>query len=339
MRAWVLDGGVGLDHLRLREVPEPVPGPGEVRLRVRAVSLNQRDLRMIEGRYLPKLPPALVPGSDVEGVIDAVGAGVTGWTEGQRAIVAFHPTWIDGAIPLGLNARTLGGPLDGSLRELMVVPAAGLVAPPVHLSPEEAATLPCAGATAWRALMVDGGVRPGSVVLTQGTGGVSLFAVQIGAMAGARVVLTSSSLAKAEVARPLGAAHLLSYVDEPGWGAAVKAWTGGVGADLVVELGGAATLEQSLRCVRPGGTIALIGVLGGGQAQVTLARVFMHGVRVQGILVGSRADLEGLVRALEAHPEVRPVLGGDWGFEDVPAAFARLATGGHVGKLVVRVGA
>ncbi len=339
MRGWVLEGGLGIEHLHLVDLPEPVPGPGEVRLRVRAVSLNYRDLMMIRGEYHPRMPARLVPCSDVEGIVESVGPGVIGWTAGQRAVVAFHATWIDGAIPYGLHFQTIGGPLDGTLRESMVVPASALALPPAHYTPEEAATLPCAGVTAWRAVVTDGGAQPGSVVLTQGTGGVSLFAVQVAKMVGARVVLTTSRLEKGEVARQLGADHVISYVDEPAWGRSVMEWTEGRGADVVVELGGAGTLEQSLRCIRPGGRIALIGVLGGGKLELTLARVFMHGVKITGILVGSRADLEALVRALEAHPEVRPVLDQTYAFEDVPAAFQRMASGGHVGKIVVRVSA
>lgn len=337
MRGWALEGGLGIEHLHAVELPEPEPGPGEVRLRVRAVSLNYRDLLMIRGQYHPRMPARLVPCSDAEGVVDALGPGVTGWAIGQRALLAFHPTWIDGQVPYGLHLQTWGGPLDGTLREAMIVPASALAPAPAHLSPEEAATLPCAGVTAWRALVTDGQIRPGSVVVTQGTGGVSLFAVQIGALCGARVVVTTSKPERGELARQLGAGHVISYVDDPQWGRTVTLWTEGRGADVVVELGGAATLEQSLRCVRPGGLVSLIGVLGGGKAELTLARVFMHGVRVQGVLVGSRADLEALVRALEAHPDVRPVLDRTFAFDEVPAAFERLASGAHQGKIAIRV--
>lgn len=338
MRGWVLEGGLGIEHLKSVELPTPEPGPGEVRLRVRAVSLNYRDLMMIRGQYHPKMPQRLVPCSDAEGVVEALGPGVHDWGVGERACLAFHSGWIDGAVPYGAHFQTWGGPLDGTLREHVVVPAQALVRPPAHYTAEEAATLPCAAVTAWRALVTEGGVQAGQTVLTQGTGGVSLFAVQIGAMFGARVVVVSSSLTKAATATQLGAAHVLSYVDNPTWGRAVTEWTEGRGADVIVELGGASTLEQSLRCIKPGGTIALIGVLGGGQVPLTLARVFMHGVTIKGILVGSRADFEALVRALSAHPTVRPVIDGTYPLDQVPAAFERLATGGHVGKIVIRVG-
>jgi NADPH:quinone reductase-like Zn-dependent oxidoreductase len=338
MRGWVLEGGLGVDHLKAEAMPEPEPGPGEVRLRVRASSLNYRDLMMIRGQYHPKMPPRLVPGSDAEGVVDAVGPGVYDWREGARACVAFHPAWVDGAIPHGLHFRTWGGPLDGSLRGSMIVPESALVRPPSHYDAVEAATLPCAAVTAWRALRVDAGVGPGQVVLTQGTGGVSLFAIQLARLAGARVIVLTSSEAKAERARALGADHVISYVERPSWGRDVLEWTEGRGVDAVVELGGASTLEQTLRCVKPGGFVSLIGVLGGGQVPLTLARVFMHGVTVKGVLVGSRRDFEDLVRALEAAPHIRPVVDSTFAFDAVPEAFRRLESGGHVGKIGIDLG-
>lgn len=331
MRAWQITDGFGLDKLALVECPEPALGAGDVRLRMRAVSLNYRDFLMATGAYNPRQPLPLVPCSDGVGIVEEVGSEVTDVAVGDRVSPIFCQGWLSGPIPANNITSSLGGPLDGTLRETMVVPANAVVPTPAHLTDEEAATLPCAAVTAWQALE---GVGPGDVVLTQGTGGVSLFALQLAQLKGARVVLTSSSDEKLERGRGLGASETLNYRTDPDWGRTV-ARSGGV--THVVELGGAGTLAQSLKAVRTGGTIALIGVLDGVVAEVPLTRILMHGVRVQGVFVGSRAHFVALNEALARHPEVRPVIDHVLSFEDAREGFLQLERGGHLGKVVVRV--
>jgi len=335
VKAWTVDGGFGLDRLRLVDRPLPDPGPGQIRVRLRAASLNFRDLLMIRGRYDPRQPLPLVPCSDGVGVVTAVGAGVTRFAIGDRACPIFAQAWIGGDADADTGRSTLGGPLDGALQEQLVVSEHAAVRPPDHLTDAEAASLPCAAVTAWRALVTEGGIKAGDTVLTLGTGGVSLFALQIAKMIGARVIVTSSSDEKLERARALGADHGVNYRTDPRWGRTVARWTGDRGVDLVVELGGAGTLEQSLRAVRVGGTIALIGVLAGVSGAVPLTRILMRGVRVQGVFVGNRQDFEALNRALEAHPEVRPQVDRVFPFEHAPAALAHLEGASHMGKVVV----
>jgi NADPH:quinone reductase-like Zn-dependent oxidoreductase len=337
MRAWQIEGGFGLSSLRQVALPSVLLSPGQVRVAVRAVSLNYRDLLMVNGQYDPRQPLPLVPCSDAVGVVTEVGEGVAGVAVGERVCTVFNHLWRGGELDRSMMRGTLGGPLPGTLGEELVVKAAGVVRAPAHLSDEACATLPCAAVTAWRALVVEGRVKAGDVVLTLGTGGVSLFAVQLGRMLGATVIVTSSSDAKLARALALGAHHGLNYRADPSWGAAALRYTGGRGVDVVVELGGAETLEQSLRAVRPGGTVALIGVLSGAKVPVLLTRIFMSHVRVQGIFVGSREDLCALVRALEAHPDVEPVIDRVFPFDEAPRAFEHLASASHMGKIVVRV--
>lgn len=335
MRAWSLDGAFGLENLHLIDLPEPEPAPGELLLGLRAASLNYRDLLILTGRYNPKQPLPLIPGSDACAEVLAVGAGVRGVSVGDRVLPSFSQTWLAGPLRGAAQRGALGGPLSGVLRARFCLPAAACVRAPAHLTDAEAATLPCAGVTAWRALAVEGRVRPGDVVLTQGTGGVSLFAVQLGALLGARVIVTSSQDARLERALALGATHGLNYRAAPDWGAKAAALAGGEGVDLVVELGGAGTLDQSLRAVRPGGTVAVIGVLDGVEVPLQLTRLLMRGVRLQGVFVGSRDDLADLCRALEAAPAVRPVVDRVFPFDALPAALAHLQAGAHMGKVVV----
>lgn len=337
MRAWVVKGGFGLDRLVCETRPAPAPGPGEVALRMRAVSLNYRDLMMVQGAYNPRQPLPLVPCSDGVGEVVAVGEGVQAWAVGDRVCPIFAQGWLAGDVPDDANASTLGGPLDGTLREVMTVPAHAVVRAPDHLTDAEAACLPCAAVTAWRALAVEGGVRAGDTVLTLGTGGVSLFAVQLGTMMGAQVIVTSSQDVRLERARALGAVAGVNYVDDKNWGRSVVALTGGRGVDVVVELGGAGTLDQSLRAVRAGGRIALIGVLAGVKTELALTKVFMRGIQLRGVLVGSKADFLDLNRALTARPDVRPSIDRVFGFDEVPEAFAHMQAAGHLGKIVVAV--
>ncbi|MEC7947932.1 MAG: NAD(P)-dependent alcohol dehydrogenase [Myxococcota bacterium] len=337
VKVWTLDGGFGTDHLAPSTRPSPVPGPGQILLRMRAASLNYRDLLMIRGHYNPRQPLPLVPCSDGVGEVIGVGPDVTRFSVGDRACPIFAQAWLGGPPDVAASRSTLGGPVDGTLQERMVVHEHAAVRPPTHLSDEEAACLPCAGVTAWRALATEGGIQAGDTVLTLGTGGVSLFAVQIAKMLGARVVVTSSQDEKLERAIELGADHGINYERDRSWGRSTTSWTGGRGVDLVMELGGAGTLTESLRAVRMGGTVALIGVLAGASGPVPLTRILMRGVRVQGVFVGSRHDFEALNRALTAHPEVRPQVDRVFDFNAVPEALEYLSKGLHMGKVVVRI--
>jgi NADPH:quinone reductase-like Zn-dependent oxidoreductase len=334
MRRCELQDSFGLDHLRLVEAEEPSLGPGEVRLRVRACCLNYRDLLMVRGHYDPRLPLPLVPLSDGVAEVIELGAGVTRVALGDRVCATFSPSWIAGE-PDGDAVRlTRGGVVPGMLSEQVVLGEQELVHVPPHLSDVEAATLPCAALTAWSALVTYGGVKAGDVVLTLGSGGVSVFAVQIARLLGARVIATTSSEAKAERLRALGAEAVLRYDQEPRWGRAVRQLTGGV--DQVVEVGGAGTLAQSLEAVRPGGTVSLIGVLSGVREPLSVLPVLMKQVRVQGILVGHRQGFEAMNRAIAAS-RLHPVVDRVFPFTEVRAAFAHLASGAHFGKVCVEL--
>lgn len=348
MRAWEVGPEFGLHNLRPTERPDPEPGPGEVQVRLRSASINYRDYLMIEGRYNPKQPLPLVPCSDGVGEVVALGpdvaAGAEGLRPGDRVCPIFAQGWLAGRHARPAVRTTLGGPLDGTLRELMTVPATAVVRPPDHLSDDEAATLPCAALTAWNALVntggggrTGGGVRAGDTVLVLGTGGVSIFALQLGLLLGARVIVTSSSDEKLERAQRLGAWAGINYRSEPDWGQRAKALTDGEGVDLVVEVGGGETLPQSLVAVRSGGTIALIGVLSGRATDLDVASILMRRIVVEGVLVGSGEDFEAMNRAI-AHHRMRPVVDRTFPFDEVPEAFAHLAAGRHFGKVGVEIG-
>jgi NADPH:quinone reductase-like Zn-dependent oxidoreductase len=331
MRAWIV---ASFGTPSLVEMPDPVVGPGEALLDVRSVALNYRDHLMMRGSYDPRQKLPLVLGSDAVGVVRELGPGVAGLSVGDRVCPAFHSAWIRGPLEEGARRGTLGGPRPGVFASRVAVRAEACVKAPAHLSDEEAATLPCAGVTAWRALD-EGNVQAGSTVLALGTGGVSVFALQLARLRGARPFVTSSDDERIARAIALGAEAGINYRSDPQWGKTIADRTGGV--DLVVEVGGAGTLGESLRAVKTGGTIALVGNLAGLNAEVPLARIFMRGVRVQGVLVGSVEDQRSLFRALEAHPDVRPVVASVHPFEQLGEALERFPEGGHFGKVVVRV--
>ena len=333
MIAYEIRDSFGLDNLTRVERETPEPGHGEVRVRMQAVSLNYRDLLMIRGHYNPRQPLPLIPCSDGAGVVDAVGPGVTKWEVGDRVCGIFAQSGLDGLPTKADLKSTLGGPLDGTLCTHRVFAEQGLVAAPSHLSDDEAATLPCAALTAWSSLVTWGDVVAGQTVLVLGTGGVSVFALQLAKAMGARVVVTSSSDEKLDRARALGADATVNYKDHPEWHREVLAQTGPV--DHVVEVGGAGTFDRSVRSVKVGGTVSLIGVLAG-QREVNLTRVLMHNIRVQGILVGHRAGFVAMNRALEAQA-IHPVVDRVFGFDEARAAMDYLATGQHFGKVVIRV--
>jgi NADPH:quinone reductase-like Zn-dependent oxidoreductase len=336
MKAYRIEKEFGLDHLELVELPDPQPGPAEVLVRVKAVSLNARDLRMVLGEYNPRQKLPLIPCSDGAGEVVAVGAGVRELKPGDRVTSVFAPGWLSGEPTRQKLATTLGGPLDGMLSELHVLPEAALLRVPTHLSFEEAATLPCAAVTAWRALVTEGQVKAGDTVLVQGTGGVAIFGLQIARLLGARVIVISSSDQKLVRARELGAAHGINYRTTSDWHKEAKALTDKVGVDHILDVGGASTLERSLMAVRMGGQISVIGVLGGAQGPVNLIPILMQNVRLQGVLVGTREDFEAMNRALELH-QLRPVVDRIFEYGEARAAFEHLASGSHFGKVVVKV--
>lgn len=335
MKRIIIDGQFGLEHLTLVERPEPAPGPGQALLRMKAMSLNFRDLLTVKGAYNPKQPLPLVPCSDGVGVVEAVGAGVTRVAVGDRACPIFCQDWVDGKPDRDKLRSTLGGPLDGTLTEWMVVDEQGLVRPPEHLTDEACATLPCAAVTAWTALFTEGDLQPGQTVLLLGTGGVSTFALQLAKARGARVILTSSSDEKLERARALGADETINYQAEPAWWKRVRELTGGRGVDHVVEVGGAGTLEQSIRATAIGGQVSVIGVLSGVKSEVAVTPVLMGYLRLQGILVGHRDSFEALCGFLTEH-RIQPVIDSRFAFEEVRAGFERMAAGEHQGKIVVQ---
>jgi NADPH:quinone reductase-like Zn-dependent oxidoreductase len=300
------------------------------------VSLNYRDLLVVKGAYNPKMPLPRIPCSDAAGEVAAVGPGVSGVKTGQRVAGLFMPAWQSGEVTDAKSRSALGGAVDGVLAEYVVLPEGGVIAVPEHLSDEEAATLPCAALTAWHGLVTEGGVKPGDIVLVQGTGGVSLFALQFARLAGARVLVTSGHDDKLQRALALGAAVGVNYKTTPEWGDWARTQTGGVGVDHVVEVGGAGTLAQSLRAVRLGGRISLIGVLAGGGGSINLLPILMKCVRVQGIYVGSGEMFAAMNRAIGQH-QLRPVIDRVFPFEQASEAFRHLESGAHFGKVCIRV--
>jgi NADPH:quinone reductase-like Zn-dependent oxidoreductase len=325
-----------MDHLRIVECDQPKPGPGEVLLQIKAASINYRDLVVPlrgYGSFTGTLP--LVPISDGVGEVVEIGAGVTRVASGDRVCPMFMQKWIAGEPDLTKITSTLGGPLDGVMQEYMVVNEEGLAMAPEHLTDEEAATLPCAALTAWSALVTEGDVKPGDTVLLQGTGGVSLFALQFSKLLGAKVIVISSSDDKLKRIAALGANEGVNYINVPEWGKAVKQLTGGKGVDHIIEVGGEKTLPQSLRVVRPGGTISMIGVLSGVNMGVGLGLIVTRKVRLQGITVGHRDSFEAMTRAMAQH-QVKPVIDRVFSFEELKEAMEYLRQGKHFGKICIR---
>jgi NADPH:quinone reductase-like Zn-dependent oxidoreductase len=333
MHVWQVPS-FGIDSLELVERPTPKPGPGEVLVKIHAVSLNYRDLLMVKGQYNPKLRLPRIPCSDGAGEVAAVGDGVTAWRPGDRVAGIFMQNWLEGPPTPAKVKGALGGDIDGLLAEYVVLKESGLVAVPEHLSFEEAATLPCAAVTAWNALAA-GNLKPGSTVLIQGTGGVSIFALQFAKLRGLRVLGISSSEAKLERARSLGLDMGLDYGETSEWDRWALEQTGGEGVDLVVEVGGVGTLPRSLRALRMGGVIAQIGVLSGPAEPIPLPIILHKQARIQGIYVGSRHDFKEMNKAVAA-AKLRPV------FESHPWAEARevlrrMESATHFGKLVLKM--
>jgi NADPH:quinone reductase-like Zn-dependent oxidoreductase len=326
----------GLDGLRLVEKPAPRPGRGEILIRVKAASLNYRDVVILKGIYRSDLPLPYVPASDACGEVVEVGAGVSRFRVGDRAIPVYTQGWLDGLpTPEQRTQRTLGAPLTGVLQDYVVVPAEDAVSVPAHLSDSEAATLPIAGLTAWSTLQ-EGHIKPGDWVLVEGTGGVAIFALQFAKLAGARVAAISSSDEKLARVRELGADATVNYRTTPEWGPAVREATGGRGIDIVVETGGAATLPQALTAIAFGGFVGIVGFVGGFEAKVDVRRLLGPMIRVQGIAVGSRARFEAMNRAIAAHG-LRPVIDSIFPLQATADAFALMERGGHLGKIAINL--
>lgn len=323
----------GIDNLRLVERPTPQPGPGELLIRIEAVSLNALDLMLVRGHYNPQLAFPHTPVADGSGTVTAVGAGVADWQPGDRVISHFIQNWLQGPPTASVMQARLGVTRPGMLAEYVVLPATGVVRTPAHLSAAEAATLPVAGLTAWAGLVEYGQLRAGQTVLTQGTGGVSIAALQIAKAAGARVIATTGSDDKIARLKALGADEVLNYRTTPDWPAQVKALTNGEGVDITIDVVGT-SIGQSLQTIRAGGLVGFVGLLGGVEARFDVVQAFMSFARLQGYQVGSRLMFENYVRALEVS-DSRPVIDRTFPLAETVAAFRHLEEAAHVGKVVI----
>jgi NADPH:quinone reductase-like Zn-dependent oxidoreductase len=335
MRVFQIQDDWGFDHLKIATRPDPAPGAGQVLIAMKASSINYRDLVVPNrgyGSFTGNLP--LIPLSDGVGEVVALGAGVKQFKIGDRVCPCFMQNWASGEPSLERVTGTLGGPIDGTMAQLMCLPETGVVKVPAYLSHEEAASLPCAALTAWSALVTYDSLAPGSRVLVQGTGGVALFALQFAKLFGAHVTVISSSEEKIARVKALGADATINYKTTPEWSKATREITAGQGYDHIVELGGETTLPQSLRCIRPGGTISMIGVLSGSAMSAPLGLVVTRQVRLQGITVGHRDGFAAMMRALEQH-RIKPVIDRVFAFEELKEAMAYLKSGAHFGKVCI----
>ncbi|MHA6333346.1 zinc-dependent alcohol dehydrogenase family protein [Qipengyuania sp. CAU 1752] len=324
-----------LDALELVDVDDaPAPSPGEITVRLRASSLNYHDYAVVKG-MIPTAP-GRIPMSDGAGEVTAVGDGVTEYAVGDMVVSTFFPDWLDGAPPTTAFTRVPGDGIDGYARESVTVPTHWFTRAPAGYSAAQAATLTCAGLTAWRALFVDYALKPGDTVLVQGTGGVSIFALQLAKAAGANVIATSSSDEKLERVKALGADHVINYKQVEAWGPKALEMTGGRGVDCVVEVGGPGTLDQSMLAARIGGHIALIGVLTGVAGPVQTALLFSKNLTVQGLTVGSRAMQLDMIAAFEANG-LEPVISDHFALADLADAFRHQEANRHFGKICVDI--
>ena len=333
MKAWANRDAFGIENLKQVERPEPTPGAGEIVVEMKAASLNYRDILTV-AMGLGNQPP-LVPFSDGAGVVSAIGSGVTRVKVGDRVCSLYFQSWLSGPVTEEARSKPLGGPLDGVLQQRVKLSADGVSRIPNYLSFEEAATLPCAGLTAWRAVAVEAPVGPGDTVLVQGTGGVSMFALQFAKARGATVIATSSSDEKLERAKKLGADHVINYKTHPEWGKEALKLTDGRGADVVVEVGGDNTMSKSLEAVRVGGAIVVIGVLGGFTNNIFIPALFGKNARMIGISVGSREQFDDMVRHL-AGWRMHPVVDKVFPVDQVQDALRLMQAGGHFGKICLK---
>jgi NADPH:quinone reductase-like Zn-dependent oxidoreductase len=327
MRALVLEGDFGIDNLKLKDRDVPKPGPGEVVLKMKAGSLNYRDLATVTFGGNPKLLP-MVPLSDGCGEVVEVGEGVKRLKKGDRVAPSFFQGWQSGGpVAENLGPTALGSPIDGCAQEYMCLSAEGMSKAPANLSDEEVACLPCAGLTAWRALVVEGGLKAGDTVLVQGTGGVSIFALQFAKAMGARVIVTSSSDEKVERAKKLGADASINYKQTPDWEMEARKLTGGRGVDH---------FPRSITAARVGGHIAVIGILSGLTKDVNVAAIFAQNLKISGITVGSRTHFEEMTRAIEQN-DIHPVIDKRFPLADAQEAFRLMQGASHFGKIVLDI--
>jgi len=329
-----IPAGGGFDHVTVGTSQAFEPGPGEITVRLRASSLNFHDYLVVKGVAGPK--ERRIPMSDGAGEVIALGEGVSEFAVGDHVVSTFFPDWLDGQPQAEGFGRTPGDGIDGYAREQVTAPATAFTRAPRGWSHAEAATLTTAGLTAWRALIDDGALKPGEVVLVQGTGGVSIFALQFAKLAGARVIATSSSDAKLAHLRELGADEVINYREDPDWGLTARRLTGGRGVDHVLDVGGPATLAQSMLATRVGGHVALIGVLTGVDGQLPLGLALGRQLRLQALVVGSRRQQQDMVRALEAST-LRPVIDRHFPLDALVAAFRHQESGAHFGKIVLDI--
>jgi NADPH:quinone reductase-like Zn-dependent oxidoreductase len=325
----------GIDRLKLVPALRPIPKPGEVLVAVEAVSLNYRDLVVAENRMTADLRFPFTPTSDMTGKVVAIGEGVTRFAPGDRVISTYITNWIDGEPLSWANSPTQGGPIPGMLSQFVATPADWCVRAPDSLSAEEASTLPVAALTAWMALIELGHLRPGQTVVVQGTGGVSLFAVQFAAAAGAKVIVTSSSDDKLARAKALGAAHGINRVTSPDWEIIVAQLTDGRGADHILEMAGGDNMKRSIAAVAPGGRISVIGLLESEELATPIMPLLASRASIVAVAVGPRRVLEDVVRMVDHH-RIKPEIDAVYGFSEVGEAFAHLRRGAF-GKIVVRV--
>ena len=333
MKVWEIQNAYGIENLHMADVAEPKPGPGQIVVNMKSASLNYRDLLTVIG-YGGGFPLPLIPFSDGAGEVAAIGPGVTRVAVGEKVCPLFFQSWLSGPIKAESRNRPLGGPLPGVLQQQMLLDADGVSKFPAHLSFEEAATLPCAGLTAWRAITIEAPVGPGDTVLVQGTGGVSIFALQFAKARGATVIATSSSDEKLERAKKLGADHVINYKKTEDWGRVAREMTGGRGVDVVVEVGGENTLDQSFDAARVGGSIVVIGVLGGFSSPVMIPVVFGKNLHIHGISVGSREQFDDMAAHIDKW-KLQPVVDKVFPFSAVPDALRLMQAGGHFGKIAI----
>lgn len=336
MRAWQIVGAFGLNNLKMVDSSERKLQTNQVRVKIHACSLNYRDLMVAKGLYNPKQPLPLVPLSDGAGEVVEVSPEVTSIKVGDRVCATFSQKWCHGVATDETFANTLGSPLDGTLVETQVFSADGLIKFPEHLSYEEAATLPCAAVTAFNALAQQASLNPGDTVLLEGTGGVSLFALQFATALGLKSIIISSSDEKLERAKGLGASVGINYNKKSDWPAAVLDLTEGRGVDAVVEVGGAKTIGRAIKSVKRGGVISVIGILSGIEEPLDLRPILMNNVRIQGIFVGGKTVFEAMNRVV-SHAKIKPVIDSCFAFNDAPKAFAHLESAQHFGKVVIKV--
>jgi NADPH:quinone reductase-like Zn-dependent oxidoreductase len=337
MRAYQLPkGGAGIEALSRVDLPEPKPMHRQVLVKVAACSLNYRDLGIVRGTYRMPVRDKIVPLSDGAGEVVAVGSGVTRVKAGDKVAGCFFQRWPGGEPSHNVQASALGGSIDGMLAEYAVLEEDGVVKVPEHLSVEEGATLPCAGVTAWHAMMVHAKLIAGQTVLLQGTGGVSIFGLQFAHAMGISAVITSSSDDKLKRAKTLGAACIVNYKSTPEWDKAALEFTGGRGVDHVVEVGGAGTLARSFGAIRVGGKISMIGGLSGAATELNPSLILAKRANVQGISVGSTQMFEAMNAAIAANM-IKPVIDRVFSFDEAQSAYKHMAAGAHFGKIVIRV--